>query len=80
MLAGLAGKGRVRSVAAGEYHAVVAIESGDVLTWGTGAGSPVPAPVQGLPSHKALAVAAGYQHSLAVMACDSPGGVEKDTL
>ncbi|KAL1518985.1 hypothetical protein AB1Y20_003254 [Prymnesium parvum] len=62
---------RVTLIAAGEYHAVVATGQGEVLVWGAGAGSAVPVRVRGLPRRQVLSVAAGYQHSLAVIACDT---------
>ena len=66
---------RVHALAAGEYHAVAATAAGAVLAWGAGAAtypSGGVATVQGLPSGRAvLGLAAGYQHSLAVVACTS---------
>jgi len=59
----------VRSLAAGEYHAV-ASNGTAVRVWGAGAGSAEPVTVAGLPPAAAvLSLAAGYQHSLAVVAC-----------
>ena len=63
------GAARVTALSAGEYHAVVALEDGSVRVWGAGAGSErAPVPVKGLPKEgRAVAVAAGYQHSVAVI-------------
>ncbi len=61
------GRRSVRAIAAGEYQAV-AVAEGEVLAWGAGAGTPMPAAVIGVP-RGAVAVAAGYQHSLAVAPC-----------
>ena len=60
--------GSTRTLAAGEYHALALLEDGHVLTWGVGAGSMLPVAVQGLPSG-AVAIAAGYQHALALAPC-----------
>jgi alpha-tubulin suppressor-like RCC1 family protein len=64
----------VHALAAGEYHALAATKDGGVVAWGAGAtgavgSSMVPAPIMGLPRAKVLALAAGYQHNLAVLPC-----------
>ena len=62
---------------AGEYHAIAAPSNGPLVAWGAGAlggaaagagGAPVV--VKGLPRHRGadvVAIAAGFQHSLAVL-------------
>lgn len=72
----------MEAIAAGEYHALAALKGGGILVWGAGAGVASPVPVRGLPSQKILAIAAGYQHSLAVVACDVVADVinEKEYL
>ena len=79
LVPGLAHNGSVSSIAAGEYHVVVALKRGGVLVWGAGVGSTTPVPVRGLPATTAIAVAAGYQHSLAVMACDEAAAAAEDS-
>ena len=64
-IAGLAGLA-VRALAAGEYHALALLDDGRVLTWGTGAGARLPVRALEL-GGVATAVAAGYQHSLAIV-------------
>ena len=68
LLNSMSGKGSVRLISAGEYHAVAAVEGGPILTWGSGAGSVTqPVEVKGLPRHsgrEVVAVGAGYQHTL----------------
>lgn len=56
----------VRALAAGEYHALALLDDGRVLTWGTGAGARLPVRALEL-GGVATAVAAGYQHSLAIV-------------
>ena len=61
---------RVRAIAAGEYHALALLADGALLTWGAGVGSPsTPLLVRGLPPSGATAIAAGYQHNLAIAPC-----------
>ena len=55
----------VRALAAGEYHALALLDDGRVLTWGTGAGARLP--VRALELRGVATVAAGYQHSLAIV-------------
>lgn len=64
---------RIGAIAAGEYHTLATLVDGSaLLTWGTGAGSQgTPVEVLGLPTGpgSVQAVAAGYQHSLAIARC-----------
>jgi uncharacterized repeat protein (TIGR01451 family) len=68
--------GDVVSLAGGEFHALVAKSDGTVWAWGrndsgqlsgTGEGGDVPRQVRGLPATMAVAVAAGADHSLAIL-------------
>ena len=61
---------------AGEYHALAAPDDGPLLVWGAGAGGGAADAnavkvVRGLPRHTGadvVALAAGFQHSLVVLA------------